>query len=216
MVTAPPVLEVSFLAVEAGLSRVPAHALADVGGGPGPVPATTVRFGFTREALFALFEAPAEPPLLVAQRAGGEVYRDECVELFVCSPGNAALYQEIVVNPAGALYGARVRNPDDSRATWQLAPGEGVGAVTVQVEGEPKGAPPREWTRWRCRIRLPWATLPGGRPPADREERRANATRIARGRTTRHLALSPTLRASPPDFHVPSRFARLVFRAPGR
>ena len=50
--------------------------------------------------------------------------------------------------------------------------------------------------------------------PAEGEERRGNATRVARGRATRYLALSPTLRASPPDFHVPTRFARLAFRGP--
>lgn len=211
MVTPPPLVAVPRLLAEAALDRAPAHPLGDVGGGPGPPARTTVRFGATREALLALFEAPAEPPLAVTRAAGGEVFRDECVELFVSSPDTPSLYQEIVVNPAGAVYGARVRNPDDSRATWQLAPGEGVTGVRVEVSGEPRDRPPTHWTAWRCRLRLPWTSLPGGLPPADGEERRANATRIARGRTTRYLALSPTLRSNPPDFHVPSRFARLVF-----
>ena len=208
----PPHVPVPRLLVEAGLDRAPAHVLGDLGGGPGPLAQTTVRLGFTNEALFALFESPAEPPLAVAQRAGGEVYRDECVELFVSSPGNPTLYQEIVVNPAGAVYGARVTNPDDNRATWQLAPGEGVSGVKVEVTGEPRSGPPKQWTRWRCRIRVPWLSLPGGRAPAEGEERRGNATRVARGRTTRYLALAPTHRASPPDFHVPSRFAHFTFR----
>jgi hypothetical protein len=199
---------------EDALANAPSHELVDVGGGPGPAAATTVRFGFTSAAFLALFEAPAEPPLVVGQPAGGEVFRDECVELFLSSPGTPSLYQEIVVNPAGALYGARVRNPDDSRATWQLAPGEGLAGVSASVSGTPEGRPATEWRRWSCLLRIPWASLPGGRAPEGREERRGNATRVARGRTTRYLALSPTLRHRPPDFHVPSRFARLAFGPP--
>jgi hypothetical protein len=84
--------------------------------------------------------------------------------------------------------------------------------VDVAAWGGPADAR-AAWSRWGCRVRVPWSAWPGGRPPADGEERRANATRIARGRTTRFLALSPTGRADPPDFHVPSRFARLAFGA---
>lgn len=212
--TAPPVVVVPHLVAEDALANAPAHALVDVGGGPGPAPATTVRFGFTAGAFLALFEVPAEPPLLVTQPPGGDVFRDECVELFLASPGTPSLYQEIVANPAGALYGARVKNPDDSRATWQLAPGEGLAGVTAAISGDPDGRIPSEWVRWRCVLRIPWASLPGGRPPKAREERRGNAYRIARGRTARFLALSPTLRGRPPDFHVPSRFARFNFGGP--
>ena len=209
--TPPPSLRVPRLVAEDALANAPAHVLGDLAGGPDPKAATTVRFGFTPAAFLALFDAPAEPPLLVARAHGGEVFRDECVEVFLASPGTPSLYQEIVANPAGALYGARVRNPDDSRTTWQLAPGEGLSGVSAKTFGEPAGRPPSDWARWRCLLRIPWTSLPGGRPPADGEERRGNAMRIARGRTTRYLALSPTLRDGPPDFHVPSRFARLTF-----
>lgn len=215
--TPPPELRVPRLVAEEALANAPAHALGDVGGGPGPEAATTVRIGFTGGAFLVLFDAPAEPPLAVARPTGGDVFRDECVEVLLASPGTPSLYQEIVANPAGALYGARVRNPDDSRSTWQLAPGEGLAGVTATVSGDPAGRPPAEWRRWRCLLRVPWTSLPGGRAPLDGEERRGNAMRIARGRTTRYLALSPTFRDSPPDFHVPSRFARLRFGpAPAR
>lgn len=212
--SAPPLVHVPLVVSEEALAREPAHVLGDVAGGPGPAAATTVRFGFTSGAFLALFDAPAEPPLVVTRAAGGEVFRDECVEVFLSCPGTPELYQEIVVNPAGALYGARVRNPDDSRESWQLSPGEGVTGVAATVSGEPEGRPPSEWVRWRCFLRIPWDSLPGGGPPAEREERRGNAYRIARGRTTHFLALAPTLRGGPPDFHVPSRFARLAFGRP--
>ncbi|HVO50557.1 MAG TPA: carbohydrate-binding family 9-like protein [Thermoanaerobaculia bacterium] len=209
--TGPPAVHVPRLVADDAIPNAPAHVLADVGGGAGPAARTTVRLGFTADAFFALFEAPAEPPLTLTRASGGEVFLDECVEVFLASPGTPSLYQEIVVSPAGALYGARVRNPDDSRATWQLAPGEGLAGVSAEVSGVPRGKAPSEWNHWRCLLRIPWASLPGGRPPGAREERRGNAYRIARGRTTRFLALSPTLRDRPPDFHVPTRFARFTF-----
>lgn len=205
-----PVVRVPRLVRESDLAEAPAHVLGDVGGGPGPSPATTVRFGFTADAFLALFDAFAEPPLLVERGPGEEVYRDECAELFLASPDEPSLYQELVVNPAGALYVARVRNPDDSRGTWDLRPGECLPGVEVAAWGGP-GAVRAAWERWSCRVRVPWSVWPGGRPPADGEVRRANAMRTGRGRTTRFLALSPTGRANPPDFHVPSRFARLTF-----
>lgn len=209
--SAPPLVAVPSLGGEAALAQAPPHVLLDVGGGPGPAEPTTVRFGFDASAFFALFDVPSEPPLAVTHAAGGEVFRDECVEMFLASPDDASLYQELVVNPAGALYAARVRNPGESRATWRVAPGEGLAGVVAIVSGDPQGAPPPERRRWRCLLRIPWSALPGGRSPSDGEERRGNAYRIARGRTTRFLALSPTLRADPPDFHVPSRFARFAF-----
>jgi len=193
-------------------ARVP---LVDVGGSPDAGPRTLVALAASPRVLAVVFEAEAEPPLRVTSPAGGPVYEDECVELFVTDPGDPAAYREIVVNPAGARYGAEVRNPDGNRATWTLAPGRLPEGLAVDVVGEPAGASPASWTRWRCLIEVPWRSLSAsGLPPLPGEERRLNAYRIARGRTTRFQALSPTLRASPPDFHVPVRFARALFEEP--
>jgi hypothetical protein len=190
-------------------------ALLDVGGSPEAGPRTRVAFAASPRALAVLFDAEAEPPLEVTSPDGGPVYKDECVEIFVADPGDPAAYREIVVNPAGARYGAEVRNPDGNRATWSLVPGRLPGGIAVDVTGEPAGLSPAGWTRWRCRIELPWSSLSvSGLAPLPGEERRLNAYRIARGRTTRFQAVSPTLRASPPDFHVPSRFARVLFEEP--
>jgi hypothetical protein len=198
------------LAHEADLVSSPSHVLFDVGGGPGPSPSTTVRFGFTQEAFLALFDIVTEPPILVARASGEEVWRDECAELFLASPDEPSLYQELVANAAGSLYVARVWNPDDSRETWDLRPGECLPGVAVSTSGGP-GEDRTQWARWECRFRVPWIVWPGGRQPREGEERRANALRTARGVTTRYLALSPTGRPDPPDFHVPSRFARFTF-----
>jgi hypothetical protein len=189
----------------------PSRALADVGGAPAPSLATTVRFASTREAFIVLFEAAADPPLTIRRGNDEDVFLDECVELFLASPLEPTAYQEIVVNPRGACYTAHIVNPDESRETWKVSRGHASAAISIDVRGDPAARPAAEWMRWSCRLAVPWVSLPSGRAPAEGEERRGNAYRIARGRTTRYLALSPTLRSSPPDFHVPSRFARLVF-----
>ena len=174
---------------------------------------TRVRFAATAELFVVFFESTAEPPLTVERGDGEDVFRDECVELFLCAPHEPFAYDEFVVNPLGRLYTARVVNPDDSRETWTVSRGAPPTEVSIGVTGDPGTLPATEWSRWSCRLALPWSSLLSGRAPAPGEERRGNATRIARGRSTEFLALSPTLRADPPDFHVPSRFARFVFGA---
>lgn len=162
----------------------------------------------TREVLVALFVCSSEPPLTVASRGpGGRVFEDECVELFLERPSEPGRYLEVVANPSAALYAARVDNPDGSRATWRVSPAF-LRGVAAHVSGTPAGEP-SAYSSWRCRLEVPWSEAGG--PPSAGEVRRANAFRIARGLSTRHLALSPTLRSEPPDFHVPSRFARLRF-----
>jgi Carbohydrate-binding family 9 len=205
-----PVIPVARVAGPDDVALQASFPLADVGGAPAPELATEVRFAATAKAFVVLFTASAEPPLTIQRGAGEEVFRDECVELFIASPREPFEYQEIVVNPQGALYAARIVNPDDNRATWEISRGETPPGIAIHVQGD-AARPATEWARWSCRLTVPWSCLPPGLPPAPGEERRGNAHRIARGRSTRFLALSPTLRSNPPDFHVPSRFARLVF-----
>jgi hypothetical protein len=200
--------------VPRALAAAPRLPLLEVGGSGAGGPESTVAFVASPAALHALFEAASEPPLRVAAPEGGPAYEDECVELFVARPEDPFAYRELVVNPAGVLYGADIRNPDDSRATWTLVPAEIPEGLSVAIAGEPAGRPPSEWTRWSCRLSLPWRAPAPGRSPAPGEKRRLNAYRIARGASIRHLALSPTLRSAPPDFHVPSRFARALFLPP--
>ncbi|MFI5119429.1 MAG: carbohydrate-binding family 9-like protein [Thermoanaerobaculia bacterium] len=208
---APAVILVTRVASPEEAESQPLFALADLAGAPAPALATTVRFASTHEAFIALFDAVADPPLTVGHGDDEDVFLDECVELFLASPTEPRAYREIVVNPQRACYTATIVNPDESRDTWRLSRGRASAAISIDVRGDPAARPAAEWARWRCRLAVPWASLPSGRAPAEGEERRGNAYRIARGRTTRYLALSPTFRSSPPDFHVPSRFARFVF-----
>lgn len=206
-----PVIPVVRVASHEDVASQTSRPLADLNGLPAPELATSVRFAATAEAFVALFESLAEPPLAIRHGDGEDVFRDECVELFLSSPLEPFTYHEFVVNPRGAHYTALVVNPHESRETWDVSRRELPAGASIGVWGDPASRPATEWMRWSCRLTVPWRSLPPGRTPAPGEERRGNAYRIARGRSTRFLALSPTLRPSPPDFHVPSRFARLVF-----
>ncbi len=208
---APAIIRVARVASPEEVASRPSYALADVGGSPAPSLATSVRFASTREAFVVFFEAAADPPLTIRRGEGEDVFLDECVELFLASPLEPRTYREIVVNPRGACYTAGIVNPDESRRTWKVSPERASAAISIEVRGDPAARPAEEWRRWTCRLAVPWTALPSGRAPGDGEERRGNAYRIARGRATSYLALSPTFRSSPPDFHVPSRFARFVF-----
>ncbi|MDL2716283.1 MAG: carbohydrate-binding family 9-like protein [Acidobacteriota bacterium] len=187
--------------------------LAGLDGSPARSAATHARFAATAEYFVVLFESASEPPLTIERGESEEVFRDECVELFLAGAEDSFAYDELVVNPRGCLYTARIGNPDESRETWRISGGAPRSGILIDVEGDPAPAGPRGWTTWSCRLALPWTSISSGRPPAPGEIRRGNAYRIARGRSTEFLALSPTLRAHPPDFHVPSRFARFVFGA---
>ena len=211
--TAPavPVVPVARVASPADVAMQPPWTLCRLDGAPSISVETRARFAATAEQFVVLFESTAEPPLTVERRRGEDVFDDECVELFLCPPGEPFQYQEIVVNPSGAVYAARVVNPDDSRRTWNVVRGEPPAGVFIDTQGDPAAGPATAWLRWSCRLAIPWSSLPPGLPPAPGEERRGNVTRIARGRSTEFLLLSPTLRTNPPDFHVPSRFARFVF-----
>jgi hypothetical protein len=199
---------------QAALERATRLPLRDVAGGPIDPPATTVALACDSWRLYVRFDCTSEPPLrILARETNSPVYEDECVEFFWAGSGAPEEYVEMVVNPLGARYGARVRNPDASRATWELTPGvlpEGFSAV---VEGEPRGVSPDAWRRWSCLLSVPWESLPPtGFLPEPGQVLRGNLFRIARGRQQRFEALSPTGRGSPADFHVPFRFATFAVR----
>ena len=213
----PPVVDVPLLSRAArrgdAQSHLAFHRLGGLSGEPPDERSTRVALVGGLRHLHVLFEVHSEPPLRIrARRPHEEVWDDECVELFWADAAEPSRYLEVVVNPEGTYYAARVANPHASRETWHIVKGVPVPGLRVRVEGEPVHEPPTRWERWRCWMSVPWLTLtpPLGRPHAG-EERRGNLTRIARGRAPRFESLAPTLRATPPDFHVPSTFATFRF-----
>jgi hypothetical protein len=129
----PPVIPVARVASVEDVEAQPSRMLVDVGGAPAPSLATTVRFASTSEAFVVLFEAAADPPLAVRRGHGEDVFLDECVELFLASPGEPTSYQEIVVNPSGACYTARIVNPDESRLTWKVSRRPAPAAISMDL-----------------------------------------------------------------------------------
>lgn len=132
-------------------------------------------------------------------------WANDCVEAFLATEAVPWRYLEVVLDAAGGIYAARVENPDASRATWRLTPQEPPEGLIAEARGEGE---PRARARWSARLAIPWDAVGVG--PRAGVALRGNFFRIARGRATRHLALSPTRRADPPEFHVPTRFTRLV------
>jgi hypothetical protein len=190
------------------LARAEKHELVGLDGETLEAP-TRVALAWNVDALALRAWVESRPPLRVAVTApNGPVWEDECVELFVSHPGEPARYVEVVVNPLGVGYAARVFNPDASRDTWTIARGVAIDGLRVHAEGD--GPEAVRFTRWMATIELPWSACGG--PPEPGDVRAANITRIGRGEAARFEALSPTLRSAPPDFHVPPRFARVIFQ----
>ena len=145
-----------------------------------------MRFAATAEYFVVLFESTAEPPLTIERDEGEEVFRDECVEVFLAAAEDSFEYDELVVNPRGCLYTARIGNPDESRETWRVSGGAPRNGILIEVDGEARRRPCDGMDGVDAAgSSFPGRRSPQGRPPAPGEERRGNAYRIARGRSTR-------------------------------
>ena len=187
---------------EAAWSRLPPVALRRAQDGTDPLQATSVRIAYDVDALLLRFECEDRDIWATYSRRDAPLWEEEVVELFV-APGedDPSDYVEIEVNPLGAIFDARVTNPQGRRdsmrvdATWNA-----VGLVAVVGRPSP-GA-------WFAEIEVPWRDLCGGAPP---RVWRANFFRIERPRDgdPEFSCWSPTF-ADPPDFHKPASFGRLV------
>jgi hypothetical protein len=187
---------------EAAWSRVPGVALRRAQDGAAPLQATQVRVAYDVHGLLLRFDCVDRDIWATHLRRDEPLWEEEVVEVFV-APGedDPPEYVEIEVNPLGAIFDARVTNPDGRRdsmrvdATWNA-----VGLVAVVFRPSPG--------TWSAELEIPWDDLCGGIPP---RVWRANFFRIERPRDGDHefSSWSPTF-ADPPDFHKPAHFGRLV------
>ena len=186
----------------AAWSQVPALALLRAQDGAAPSQATRVRVAHDATALLVRFDCDDRDIWATYTRRDDPLWEEEVVEVFI-APGedDPAEYLEIEVNPLGAVFDARVANPDGRRESMRVdASWNALGLVAVVSRPSP--------ATWSAQIEIPWSELCGGTPP---RVWRANFLRIERPRDggNEFSSWSPTF-ADPPDFHKPARFGRLV------
>ena len=191
---------------EAAWSRVPAVTLRRAQDGADPLQATSVRIAHDVDALLLRFDCDDRDIWATYSRRDAPLWEEEVVELFV-APGedDPSAYVEIEVNPLGAIFDARVTNPDGHRASMRVdASWNAAGLIAVVLRPSPG--------TWAAQLEIPWSDLCDGTPP---RAWRANFCRIERPRDGEHefSCWSPTL-ADPPDFHKPRFFGRLVLDDP--
>lgn len=183
-------------------ARVPAIPLRrSYDGGP-PEQGTTVRVARDDRALLLQFECDDRDIWATHTRRDAPLWEEEVVEVFLApGEGDPREYLEIEVNPLGAVFDARVANPDGRRDSMQVDAGWDAAGLVAEVDRPAPGI-------WRAALTIPWADLCTGVPP---RIWRANFFRIERPRGGTHefSSWSKTL-ADPPDFHRPARFGKIV------
>jgi len=187
---------------EAAWSRLPAVALRRAQDGADPLQATAVRIAYDLDALLLRFDCQDRDIWATHARRDAPLWEEEVVELFV-APGDddPSHYVEIEVNPLGAIFDARVTNPQGRRDSMRVDANWNAAGLVAEVNRPSPGA-------WRAELRIPWTQLCEGPPP---RIWRANFFRVERPRdgADEFSCWSPTL-TDPPDFHKPAAFGRLV------
>jgi hypothetical protein len=161
---------------------------------------TTVAAYYDDEALTVLFSMRDDEVVATLLEHDAPLWREDVVEVFL-APEALTRYFEIEVNPLGTTFDARIDSPNGSRATMVADLGWTAEGLLPAIR--------RSGERVDTLLRIPFASL--APPPRRGEEWRANFFRIDRGRGgDEYSAWQPTLE-SPPNFHVPAAFGRLLF-----
>lgn len=188
-------------------SCVPAVALRRAQDGADPLQATAVRIAHDGQALLLRFDCNDRDIWATHTRRDAPLWEEEVVELFI-APGedDPSDYVEIEVNPLGAIFDARVTNPEGRRDSMRVDSAWNAAGLTAAVLRPSPQA-------WRVEIVVPWSDLCDGTPP---RVWRANFFRIERPRDgdPEWSCWSPTFE-DPPDFHKPASFGRLVLDGSG-
>jgi len=188
-------------------ATTPAFVLAD-GSGP-PRQGTTARVQATIEALVVIFTCADTDAWGTLHGRDAPVYTEECVEIFLApGAGDPRDYFEFELSPRGVFFDAKIHNPTGRRESMSAdLKWKAQGATWKADVDKPR-------SRWTAEIRLPWTAL--GYAEISRVPRawRLNLYRIDRprdGASPEYSCWSPTL-ATPPNFHLPTRFGMLQLR----
>ncbi len=172
--------------------------------GRGPPPhRTAARLPHDGESLHVRFVGEDRDIWGTYTHRDAPLHEEEVVELFL-APGEAdpVEYFEFEVNPLGALFDARVRNPASRRAEMTVDTGWDCRGIEWRAGPDPSPG------RWWAELVIPWSSVcPGPTPPA---VWRANLYRIERPRDSEpeFSCWSPTF-TQPADFHKPAFFGYL-------
>jgi hypothetical protein len=176
-----------------------------------PELATEVKACWDHRCLYLAFSCKDSDVWATLTAHDADLWTEEVVEVFLSPTGDLRHYYELEFNPLGAVFDAKVFNPEGDRRAMLVdrewhAPGLRYGvrvAGTLDNRGDTD-------LGWIAEVTIPFADLGLSGPPAPGTVWRANFYRIEQGHVTEYSAWSPTHR-DPADFHVPSCFGELVF-----
>jgi hypothetical protein len=159
---------------------------------------TLARLAYTPDWFYVRFEASAETVRASRTERKGDVFRDDCLEIFLAPPGPA--YWAWEVNALGSLldYTTRIGPPLDFDYGWESR-------AELAVAVYPGDA-------WTLELRLPWSDFGLAGPPTA-----GSRWGLALNRVALDAAGAPSYSswapfpAEPASFHQPARFGSLVF-----
>jgi hypothetical protein len=178
-----------------GLTALP---LQETVTGAAPSQATTVKLGWTSDALRLLFHCTDDHPWATMTERDAPLYEEEVVEAFLDPVGDLESYFEIEVNPLNTVLDLvlrRSRSGYRKDFAWRCDDLQ----TAVQVSA----------ASWTAELAIPYRSLTA-EPPTPGARWRANFFRIDRPvGTPRELsAWSPTRLGT---FHIPERFGTIEF-----
>lgn len=179
--------------------RLVANATAGRGGDRAG--SSTAVLAATRDALVVHFVVEDTDVVARVSDRDGELWRDDCVEVFLDTEGAGRRYVEIQVNPAGIV--------SDALVTWSLA-------IDFQAAARWDAAnlaatTTRDSAGWSATVRIPWGDLGMAGPPAPGASFRANFCRVDRDRREPPVYRYEAWSATRGWFHRPLRFGIVEF-----
>ena len=176
--------------------------------GTAPRLATTVAAYYDDEYLNVVFSSADDHIVATLFDHDDPLYQEDVVELFI-APRDTRLYYEIEVSPLATTLDARIDSPDGVRETMHADFGWECDGL---IAGVRKQMEVGTLMQVDTLIRVPFASLGIG-VPKNGDSWRANFFRIDRhpAEGDEYSAWRPTMK-TPPDFHVPGVFGRLLFR----
>ena len=171
---------------------------------------TTVRASYDSEYLYVGFECQDPDAASTITGKDGPVSEQEHISVYIDAGCDSNSYAVIDIAPTGALYDAFVLISADGESKKTLKDWNCVGirsSISVHGEGAAPGTKDRFWS---VEMALPFKEfLTAERnPPMPGDSWRINFYRTELTNVRDRSAFAPT---GSEDFHIPSRFARLLF-----